>query len=149
MNQTPSIGRIVHYRIQNHPDPLPAVITYTNIHNDPEDMAVGLFIMSPFVGSYTMDEVTQGDGDYQWNWPPYTPAPVTEVKPIRPTYDHDEKPEPPTLPQLAEIIRVQNLNDLTPHQMAKEIIELFEGGSNNEQISRTEMGRCKGSRCRF
>lgn len=73
-NQTPSIGRIVHYRIQNHPDPLPAVITYTNIHNDPEDMAVGLFIMSPFVGGYTMDEVTQGDEDYQWNWPPYVPA---------------------------------------------------------------------------
>lgn len=114
MSQIPSIGRIVHYKIPEYEQPLPAAIMYTNTHIDPEDTSVGLFIMSP-IGGYAMEEIRQGDGDYEWNWPPYVPAKKPDPKPV------------PTKDDVKLILRMHPMTDASREFIADEIMDLFGG----------------------
>lgn len=114
MSQTPSIGRIVHYKIPEYEQPLPAVIMYTNTHIDPEDTDVGLFVMSPR-GGYTMEEIQQGEGMYQWNWPPFVPFKKPDPKPV-PTKDDVE----------LILTKKIDVSDWTIREVALEIMDLFE-----------------------
>jgi hypothetical protein len=70
MEQRPSIGRIVVY---NHPGSAdgkfgrvqsPAIIQKVN-----EDGSCQLFVMSTSKGLWFSDNISQGDGPSQWNWP--------------------------------------------------------------------------------
>lgn len=77
MDPKPSIGRIVHFRPDQHMadtalieggrigrDPLPAVIV--RVHNDTE---VDLQILGP-VGMPFRRSVFMGTGELMWSWPP-------------------------------------------------------------------------------
>lgn len=68
MDPKPSVGRIVHYKAPANdeypPRTLAALITMVN-----EDGTVALCCFGPF-GFGFRNNITQGDEQSQWNWPP-------------------------------------------------------------------------------
>lgn len=127
--QNPSIGRIVHYNVPSV-GTLPAIINDVYTAKDGVSNIVGLFVMSPKVGGYTAHNVRQGDEAFEWNWPPIVPLTardirsehVTEIKPIRPTYD---KPEP-TYVDILSAIRNHGGGTREPERLAFKIARMFD-----------------------
>lgn len=72
--QTPSIGRIVHYKAYGSPggehksEPRAAIVTEVF-----SDQCVSLCVINP-TGTHFNRGVLYGDGPGQWSWPPYVPA---------------------------------------------------------------------------
>lgn len=113
--QTPSIGRIVHFHVNSKAFKQPLAAVITQVH-DADKGIVTLNVMSPFAGNYISREVRQGSGDYEWNWPPFVP-PVN-------------KPDPKPVPTTFDVALILNKHvDATPlevHRATEEIMDLFE-----------------------
>jgi hypothetical protein len=68
MTQVPSVGRIVHVKIQGEAKPL--IITAVNADKPQEIDGILFDASSPLGISRPLSGVQPGDGEGQWSWPP-------------------------------------------------------------------------------
>lgn len=115
-NQTPSIGRVVHYQRYGTPggehkaEPSPAIITRVI---DTEEGIVDAVVFNP-TGQYFSQHLKYSAEPKpgHWNWPPYIPAPKPE-------------PEQVNVREIADIIKQNALEGASYMYVAELIMRRF------------------------